>query len=78
MYYIESQEKLTKNGKFVIMTKREVIILDTINYKEKQQKSLRLETELIQKINRLAEKNQRDFTKQVTYMLKKYIELIEE
>lgn len=44
---------------------------------ETTQKTMRLENELIGKIEKLAKENQRDFTKQVKYMLYKYLELIE-
>lgn len=47
-------------------------------YKETQSKSLRIEKDLIKKIEELAIQNQRDFTKQVVFMLKKYIEITEE
>lgn len=36
-----------------------------------------MEKDLIEKIEELAKENQRDFTKQVKFMLRKYIELIE-
>lgn len=49
-----------------------------MNQKETQQKTLRIDKELIRKIEELAEENQRDFTKQVIFMLKKYIEITEE
>lgn len=40
-------------------------------------KSIRLEKALCEKIQELADKGQRDFTKQVRYMILKYIELTE-
>lgn len=52
--------------------------MDTVKYKETQVKSLRMEKELVKEIELLAEKNQRDFTKQVIFMLKKYIEITKE
>lgn len=52
--------------------------MDKMNQKETQQKTLRIDKELIRKIEELAEENQRDFTKQVIFMLKKYIEITEE
>lgn len=48
-----------------------------MQYNESQQKTLRMEKDLIEKIEQLAKENQRDFTKQVKFMLRKYIELIE-
>lgn len=51
--------------------------MDNMQYKETQSKSMRLEKELIDKIEELARKNERDFTKQVVFMLKKYIEITE-
>lgn len=51
--------------------------MDNLQYKETQSKSLRIETELVKKIEELAKKNERDFTKQVIFMLKKYIEITE-
>lgn len=49
-----------------------------MQYTESQQKTIRMEKELIEKIEELAEKNQRDFSKQVKFMLKKYIEITKE
>lgn len=77
MYYSVCQGNLTKNKNFVIITKKGVVKLDKMQYKETQSKSLRIETELVKKIEELAEKNERDFTKQVIFMLKKYIEITE-
>lgn len=51
--------------------------MDNLQYKETQSKSLRIDTELVKKIEELANKNERDFTKQVIFMLKKYIEITE-
>lgn len=77
MYYSVCQGNLTKKKKFVIIAKKGVVKLDKMQYKETQSKSLRIETELVKKIEELAEKNERDFTKQVIFMLKKYIEITE-
>ncbi len=41
-------------------------------------KTLRFEPELVEKIQRMAERNQRDFTKQVRFMLMEYIRIKEE
>lgn len=49
--------------------------MDKIQYKETQSKTIRIEKELVQKIENLAMKNERDFTKQVIYMIKKYLEI---
>lgn len=45
--------------------------------KETIVKSIRLEKKLCEKVQELADKGQRDFTKQVRYMLLKYIEMTE-
>lgn len=46
--------------------------------KETVVKSIRLEKNLCEKVQELADKGQRDFTKQVRFMLLKYIELTED
>lgn len=68
---------MTKNKKIAIIDKKGGDVLDNLQYKETQSKSLRIETELVKKIEELAKKNERDFTKQVIFMLKKYIEITE-
>ncbi len=45
--------------------------------KETITKTLRFEPELVEKIQRMAERNQRDFTKQVRFMLMEYIRIKE-
>ena len=50
--------------------------MNNIN-KETRTKTLRFELELINKIEKLAEENQRDFTKQVRFMLIEYIKIRE-
>ncbi len=45
--------------------------------KETITKTLRFETELHDKIQKLADENQRDFTKQVKFMIKEYIRITE-
>lgn len=50
---------------------------DKMYEKNYPQKSIRFEPELIKKIEELAEESERDFSKQVKFMLKKYIEIIE-
>ena len=45
--------------------------------KETITKTIRFETDLHDKIIKLAEENSRDFTKQVKFMLKEYIKIIE-
>lgn len=40
-------------------------------------KSIRMDNELIKKIQEQADKNQRNFSQQVIYMLKKSLELIQ-
>lgn len=37
-------------------------------------KTLRLEESLVEEIEKLAKENERDFTKQIKFMLKKYLE----
>lgn len=39
-------------------------------------KTIRLEKSLVEKIEKLAKENERDFSKQMKYMLKKYLEII--
>lgn len=51
--------------------------MDKMQYNESQQKTLRMEKDLIEKIEKLAKESQRDFTKQVKFMLRKYIEITE-
>ena len=41
-------------------------------------KSIRLDTELCEKIQKMADQNQRDFTKQVRFMLMEYIRIREQ
>lgn len=41
-------------------------------------KSIRLDTALCEKIQAMADKNQRDFTKQVRWMLEEYIRIKED
>ena len=55
------------------MQYREVINLDKINNKETITKTIRMEPDLIEKIEKLAEASERDFTKQVKFMLREYI-----
>ena len=43
---------------------------------EKITKTIRLEKSLVEKIEKLAKENERDFSKQMKYMLKKYLEII--
>lgn len=40
-------------------------------------KTIRLEEPLVKKIENMAKEGQRDFTKQVIFMIKKYIEITE-
>lgn len=77
MYYNVCQHNLTKKQKIAIINKEGVIKLDKLQYRETQSKSIRIEKELVEKIEELAKKNERDFTKQVIYMIKKYIEIID-
>lgn len=43
---------------------------------EKITKTIRLEKSLVEKIEKIAKENERDFSKQMKYMLKKYLEII--
>jgi len=45
--------------------------------KETIPKTIRFEKEMLEKIEELAEESERDFSKQIKYMLKKYIQMIE-
>lgn len=44
---------------------------------ETQSKTIRFDKELIEKIDKLREGTERNFSKQVQWMLKQYIEIIE-
>lgn len=44
---------------------------------ESKSKSIRLDTELIKKIEKLSEGTERDFSKQVKFMLREYIKFKE-
>lgn len=50
-----------------------------MNYQNKETivKSIRLEKELAEKVQKMAEQGQRDFTKQVRFMLLEYIRIKE-
>lgn len=43
--------------------------------KDLQIKTIRMENSLIEQIEKLANENERDFSSQVRYMLKKYLEI---
>jgi len=45
--------------------------------KETMQKTVRFEVEMLREIEKLAEENERDFSKQIKFMLKKYLQLTE-
>lgn len=45
--------------------------------KTTQQKTIRIENELIDQIQKLADQNERDFSSQIRYMLKEYIKIKE-
>lgn len=51
--------------------------MDNMQYKESQQKTIRMEKDLIDKIEEMRKGTERDFSKQVKYMLRKYIEITE-
>lgn len=44
---------------------------------ESQQKTIRMEKDLIEKIEQMSKESERDFSKQVKFMLRKYIEIVE-
>lgn len=50
-----------------------------MDYQKKEMvvKTLRFEVDLAEKIQKMADQNQRDFTKQVRFMLLSYIEMME-
>ena len=54
-----------------------MIELDKMQYNESQQKTIRMEKDLIEKIEELRKGTERDFSKQVKFMLRKYIEFTE-
>lgn len=51
--------------------------MDKMYNKETILKAIRFEKDLIEKIEKLAEGTERDFSKQVKFMLRKYIEFVE-
>lgn len=51
--------------------------MDNMQYIESQQKTIRMEKDLIDKIDELRKGTERDFSKQVKFMLRKYIEFTE-
>jgi len=73
---------LTKKLKFVIISKKEVNNLDKENKKvydnDTQQKTIRFEKDLIEQIENLAKGTERDFSKQVKFMLRQYIKITQE
>ena len=50
---------------------------EKIQENQTTQKTIRLENDLIEKIEKLATENERDFTKQLKFMLKEYIRIKE-
>jgi len=46
-------------------------------FQDTKQKTIRMENELIEKIEKLAKENERDFSKQLKFMLKEYIRITE-
>ena len=46
--------------------------------KETQPKTIRFDVELINKIEKLCEESERDFSKQVQWMLKQYLKILKE
>lgn len=51
--------------------------MDKTNNKETITKTIRMEPDLIEKIEKLAYESERDFTKQVKFMLREYMRLKE-
>lgn len=73
---------MTKKIKFSIIAKKGVRKLvnmqdNNIQQRETQQKTIRMDIELIKKVEELGRKNERNFSKQVQFMLRKYIEITE-
>lgn len=73
---------MTKKIKFSIIAKKGVKKLvnmqdNKIQQRETQQKTIRMDIELIKKVEELGRKNERNFSKQVQFMLRKYIEITE-
>lgn len=54
-----------------------VKILNITQDNETQQKTIRMETELIKKIEEMRQGTERNFSQQVKFMLRKYIEFTE-
>lgn len=52
--------------------------MENMQDNETQQKTIRFEKELIKKIDELREGTERNFSQQVKYMIKKYLEIKEE
>ena len=73
---------MTKKLKFVIISKKEVNNLEKENKKmynnDTQQKTIRFEKDLIEEIENLARGTERDFSKQVKFMLRQYIKITKE
>ena len=59
------------------MLKKGVLNLDNLQVNETQQKTIRMELELIEKIDELRKGTQRNFSAQIKFMLWQYIEIIE-
>lgn len=51
--------------------------MDILQDKETQQKTIRIEEDLIKKIDDLRKGTERNFSQQVKFMLRKYIEIME-
>jgi len=79
MYYNLSQEVLTKFSiMFIINHNRRCITMQNNNIQQQTEtKTIRFEKSLIEKIEKLREGTERNFSQQVKYMLKKYIEITE-
>jgi len=69
---------LTRKQKIAIMNKKGVKRMCNMNDNETQQKTIRFEKEIIEKIDELRKGTERNFSQQVKFMIKKYLEIIEQ
>ena len=73
IFYKNAIRKWTKKLYSDTMQYKEVKKLDKVTNKETITKTIRMEPDLIEKIEKLADESERDFTKQVKFMLIEYI-----
>ena len=77
MYFSEIQEEFYKFSKISYNANQGEVSVMEGQKKETIIKTIRFEKELAEKIEALANQSQRDFAKQVRFMLLQYMELIE-